>query len=77
MSDAATIDRVTLHLKADRHVRDRVLGSLRADGITMQDFFENFMQMLVTQPDRFKEIKEWTADIPKVPRRSPGRPVRI
>jgi hypothetical protein len=72
-----TMDRVTVHLKADRHVRDRLLGSLRAEGITMQDFFENFMQMLITQPERFKEIKQWTADLPKVPRRSPGRPVRV
>jgi hypothetical protein len=76
MPEAATLDRVTLHLKTDRHVRDRLLGSLRAEGITMQDFFENFMHLLVTQPERFKEVKQWTADVSMPPRKAPGRPAR-
>lgn len=62
MPALATTERVTLHLKTERRVRDRLLGSLRADGITMQDFFEHLMQALVTQPERIHEIRAWTEE---------------
>jgi hypothetical protein len=40
-------ERVTLHLKVDRAVRDQLLGRLRGQGITMQHFFETFMHVLL------------------------------
>lgn len=74
--DAST-DRVTVHLKTDRPTRDRVLGSLRSRGITMQDFFNDLMQALIENPDRIHEINTWSADLPKAARRPQGRPVRV
>lgn len=71
-----TMDRVTIHLKTERPVRDRLLGTLRMRGITMQDFFDDLMQTLVEQPERIQEITAWTADVPKAQRKSPGRPVK-
>jgi hypothetical protein len=59
MPATATKERVTLHLKTDRCVRDRLLGSLRSTGVTMQDFFEHLMQTLVDEPARIQEIKDW------------------
>jgi hypothetical protein len=72
-----TMDRVTIHLKTNRPVRDRLLGTLRMRGITMQDFFDDLMQTLVERPERIQEITDWMADVPKAPRKSPGRPVRV
>ena len=69
-------DRVTIHLKTDRHVRDRLLGALRSDGTTMQDFFEQLMQTLVTQPARMKEIQSWHAERPQAQKKRAGRPAR-
>ena len=72
-----TMDRVTIHLKTDRPVRDRLLGTLRMRGITMQDFFDDLMQTLVEKPERIQEITDWMADVPKATRKAPGRPVRV
>lgn len=72
-----TVDRVTIHLKTDRPVRDRLLGTLRMRGITMQDFFEDLMHTLVEKPERIQEITDWMAGTEKAPRRAPGRPVRV
>jgi hypothetical protein len=72
-----TMDRVTIHLKTDRPVRDRLLGTLRMRGITMQDFFDDLMQTLVERPERIQEITDWMADMPRTPRRAPGRPARV
>lgn len=77
MSAIDTMDRVTIHLKTDRPVRDRLLGTLRMRGITMQDFFDDLMQTLVERPERIQEITDWMTDLPKAPRKSPGRPVRV
>ena len=74
MDTAASGDRVSIHLKTDRHVRDRLLGALRADGTTMQDFFEQLMQTLVTQPERMKDIQRWHAERPQTAKKRPGRP---
>ena len=57
MRDPAPDDRVTIHLKTDRHVRDRLLGALRADGTTMQEFFEHLMQPLSRSPSAFKRLR--------------------
>ena len=76
MDKTAQIDRVVIHLKTDRHVRDRLLGALRADGTTMQEFFEQLMQTLVTQPARIKEIQNWHADVPHTATKRPGRPAK-
>jgi hypothetical protein len=74
MDMPAPDDRVTLHLKTNRHVRDRLLGALRAEGITMQDFFEHLMQLLVTQPERIQEIKGSRTAAPHVAKKRAGRP---
>jgi hypothetical protein len=76
MDMPAADDRVTLHLKTNRHVRDRLLGALRAEGITMQDFFEHLMQLLVTQPDLVQEIKGRKPQAPQSARTRAGRPAR-
>lgn len=62
MPAMTTTERVTLHLKTERRVRDRLLGSLRADGITMQEFFDDLMQILVNQPGRIDEIRAWSEE---------------
>lgn len=76
MDKTAPIDRVTIHLKTDRHVRDRLLGALRAEGITMQDFFEHLMQLLVTQPDLMHAMKDRKTDGPPATKKRAGRPAR-
>ena len=76
MDMPAPDDRVTLHLKTNRHVRDRLLGALRAEGITMQDFFEHLMQLLVTQPDLVQEIKGRKAQVPQAAKKRAGRPAK-
>ena len=76
MDTHASGDRVTLHLKTDRHIRDRLLGSLRAEGVTMQDFFEHLMQLLVTQPDLMQEIKGRKAEAPPALKKRAGRPAK-
>lgn len=52
-------DEVTLHLKTERVTRDKLLGSLRARGTTMQQFFDTLMHVLVTHPDYLDEIEGW------------------
>ena len=76
MDTTAQGDRVTIHLKTDRHIRDRLLGALRANGTTMQDFFEQLMQTLVTQPARMKDIQSWHAERPQTAKKRAGRPSR-
>ena len=49
-------ERVTLHLKTERVTRDKLLGALRARGITMQEFFDRLMQALVEHPAYLDEI---------------------
>ena len=77
MDDTVKSDRVTIHLKMERHVRDRLLGAIRAEGITMQDFFEQLMQTLVTEPGRVQKMMQtWSAEQPQTARKAPGRPPR-
>ena len=65
MDKTAPVDRVTLHLKADRHVRDRLLGALRAKSITMQNFFEAPHADACRQPERIEDIQRWNAEVPR------------
>ena len=74
MDTPAPSDRVTIHLKTDRHIRDRLLGALRSDGTTMQEFFEHLMQLLVTQPERIQEIKGSRIAVPHAAKQRAGRP---
>jgi len=55
---------VTLHLKTDRAVRDRLLGALRARGTTMQQFFDTFMRLLIEHPEYIDQIEQWADDAP-------------
>jgi hypothetical protein len=77
MDTPASGDRVTIHVKTDRHVRDRLLGALRATGMTMQQFIDQLMQALVTHPERIEDIQRWNADVPQAARKAPGRPARV
>ena len=54
--------RVTLHLKTERQVRDRVLGTLRSNGITMQEFFDSLLRTMIEQPGRIEEMRAWWED---------------
>jgi hypothetical protein len=57
MSATSTDDRVTLHLKVKRAVRDQMLGKVRAKGVTMQDFFETLMSACITNDEAFAEVE--------------------
>jgi hypothetical protein len=52
-------DRVTLHLKVERSVRDQLLGKLRAQGMTMQYFFETLMHGLIADEKALDEAQEF------------------
>lgn len=54
-------DRVTVHLKLDRPVRQEVIGNLHRQGLTMQDFFENLMQTLAADPKQIDHIRGLTS----------------
>jgi hypothetical protein len=55
-------EQVTLHLKTERMVRDRLLGTLRARGTTMQQFFDSLMRALIEHPEYIEEIEQWADD---------------
>ena len=60
-------DRVTLHLKTDRAVRDQLLGALRSRGITMQQFFDTLMRALITNHDYITQGESWDTDTDEEP----------
>ena len=51
-------NRVTVHLKLDRPVRQEVIGNLHRQGLTMQEFFEDLMGMLATDPAWIAHIRK-------------------
>lgn len=61
---------VTLHLKTQRQSRDRLLGSLRSRGTTMQSFFDRLIDTLNNDPARLEEVLTWQPET-KPRRRDP------
>lgn len=58
MTATQTDDRVTLHLKVERCVRDQLLGKLRSQGMTMQHFFETLMHGMIADEKALEEVQE-------------------
>ena len=56
-------ERVTVHLKLDRPVRQEVIGNLHRKGLTMQEFFEGLMRALAADPERIADVW-WLMDQP-------------
>ena len=54
-------ERVVVAIKTSRTIRDQLLGALRMEGITMQDFFDELMHTLVLHPEHLDTIKTWLA----------------
>jgi hypothetical protein len=61
MPVATEKQRVTVHLKLDRPVRQEVIGNLHRQGLTMQEFFEGLMQALAADPARIADVR-WLTD---------------
>lgn len=57
--DMSVHERVMVSVKTERSIRDRLLGSLRMEGITMQDFLDDLMHTLVLHPEYLDIIKTW------------------
>jgi hypothetical protein len=57
MTATATANRVTVHLKIDRPVRQKVLGHLHLQGLTMQTFYEDLMRALAQDPARIAAVQ--------------------
>jgi hypothetical protein len=55
-------NRVTVHLKLDRPVRQEVIGNLHRQGLTMQEFFEDLMQALAANPHRIADVSAFATE---------------
>ncbi len=55
MSTKDTEDKVWVHLKLARQDRERLQGLLRAEGRTMQSFFNDFVEDVIEHPSKLQE----------------------
>lgn len=53
---------VTVHLKLPREIRQKAIGNLRYQGLTLQDFFEDLMTALAADPARIADIQALAAE---------------